>query len=67
MNANEFRQRLDKVPPVAAGMGSSVQQRDPRAVNALCMEALYSISLNGDTVSRHLANEMMKAMGARVA
>jgi hypothetical protein len=63
----EFKQRLEKIPLVAAGMGSPVKQREPRAVSALCNEALYSISLNGDTVSRHLAAEMLKAMGARVA
>ncbi len=62
MTVVEFRQRLAKIPLVAAGMGSPVKRYEPRAVNALCMEALYSISLNGDTVSRHLADEMLKAM-----
>jgi hypothetical protein len=65
MTVAEFKQRLEKIPLVAAGMGSPVKRREPQAVDALCMEALYSISLNGDAVSRHLADEMLKAMRAR--
>jgi hypothetical protein len=65
MNVNEFKQRLEKIPFVAAGMGSPVKRREPEAFNALCRLALYSISLNGDSISRHVAQAMLKAMAAQ--
>jgi hypothetical protein len=65
VNVNEFKQRLEKIPLVAAGMGSPVKRREPQAVTALCTEALYSISLNGDLVSRRLADEMLKALATK--
>ena len=59
MNATEFIRRLDAIPQDRA-----TKKRDPAAVTQLVGEAIYSISLAGDSVSRHLADEILKAIKA---
>lgn len=64
MNAREFRDRLNAA--------KSINTRDPdkdttkrqQLVSSLRVEALDSIYKNGDTISRHLAKEILDSLKA---
>jgi hypothetical protein len=65
MNAAEFKQRLAQIPLVQGGYPVR-QIPDPAKVEQLCGEALYSISVNGDLVSRRLVAAIFEAKGMKV-
>jgi hypothetical protein len=65
MTAEEFKKWLEQIPLRArtGPRGKTVQIRDPGEVNALCFQALESISVNGDVTSRKLAKLILENLG----
>jgi hypothetical protein len=56
MTVADFNKRLVAIP-----VDATRKEREKAAVQALCAEAIYSIALNSDTASRHLAEAILKA------